>query len=371
MVRGRLISAIIGGVLAGSTALLIVLTFVLDSQPTPIPNQVAAASIPPPANTLHPSPTVTIRHSTPVSIPPPLSLFFTGDMMFDRKVALRSATSTAYPFEKLGDTPNNFIKNADLFIANLEGPVTPLRRAPVKSIDFAFDPKIVPMLKQQGIDVVSQANNHTLDQGRDGAADSRKYLAEQGIAFFGDQVHDDATSSRVIVEARGKKIAFLGFNITDNPLDEEAAFEAVSSSHPLADYVIVFMHWGNEYHDHPTAGQVELAHKFIDAGVDAVIGAHPHWRESLEVYKHHPIAYSLGNFIFDQDFSEETQQGLTLGLTFGDQIQLELFPVRIDRSQPRFLLDDERKLQLEHLAKISDSSLSEQIKQGMITISNK
>jgi hypothetical protein len=302
------------------------------------------------------------------------TLLFIGDMMLDRTVKTRmiSAKDPLYPFLRIRDEENRFFHGQDVVVGNLEGPVTATRRPPEKSIDFAFDPSVAAALQSLGFDAVSQANNHALDQGRDGAAESRALLQAAGLTVFGDEIRDDVTSSLAIVERRGTKIALLGFNTTNNPLDEDDALDAIREAKQKATVVIVYMHWGEEYQAKPNASQVERAHWFIDHGVDAVIGAHPHWMQSVEVYNGRPIAYSLGNFIFDQDWSIETNLGLVVGLVLDGEganlaFALYLFPIQIEASRPRIMTGDERAARLEYLATISDPALKEQILNGVIT----
>lgn len=298
------------------------------------------------------------------------TLLFLGDIMLDREVRNRMARSDdpLFPFQEIRDSENRFFRGMDAVIANLEGPVTPTRRAPEKSIDFAFDPSVTALLHDIGITAVSQANNHQLDQGRAGADDSRRLLADAGIHAFGDQVRDDAESSLMILDQRGQKTAILGFNVTDNPLDRDAASAALADARRDANHVVVFMHWGNEYQARPSTVQTNLAHWLIDHGADAVLGAHPHWMQSVEIYQNRPIAYSLGNFIFDQDWSTETRQGLVAGLAFlPNHTKLYLFPIQIDQSVPHLLSGDDRRARLDHLADISNPALAEMIRRGIIT----
>ncbi len=308
-----------------------------------------------------------------IQIQKTLSLFFVGDMMFDRKVADRSKKDIAYPFSLIRGSEDRFFKGMDAVIGNFECPATSKRLPPVKEIDFACHPLVLTTLKKLGFSAVSQANNHSLDQGREGAEDSKRNITKAGIAVFGDQVKDDADSSGVTLIRRGQGFTVLGFNTSDNPLVWSEAEETITQlrvKNP-AQKIIVFMHWGNEYQAKPSQQQVELAHRFIDIGVDVVIGAHPHWVESIEVYKNKPIAYSLGNFIFDQDWSKETQFGLTAGLVFKEkQTELHLFPIRIDQSRPQLLTGDDRKQRLDNLANISDQTISAQIKKGVILLTN-
>ncbi|MDF1497219.1 MAG: CapA family protein [Patescibacteria group bacterium] len=325
---------------------------------------------------------VVVEAIDPVMIDPPIdviennqedvSLLFLGDTMLGRYVETRSqrARDTAYTFRKMVNDENNFFANYDAVIANLEGPVTAKIAAPDKGeVDFAFDPAIAPMLKQIGVTAVSQANNHTLDQGRAGADESRKLLTEAGVKVFGDQVRDDAESSLTVIETNGQKVALLGFNITDNPLNYTDAEASLKSAYEQARYVVVYIHWGAEYQSKPNMTQIGLAHWFIDNGVDAVIGGHPHWMQSVEVYNNRPIIYSLGNFIFDQDWSVETNYGLVAGLSLNpDGTDVHLFPVQIIKSQPQILEGADRQTRLDRLANISHESLKEQIKSGTIKL---
>ncbi|MCC7356926.1 AmmeMemoRadiSam system protein B [Candidatus Uhrbacteria bacterium] len=300
-----------------------------------------------------------------------LSLFFVGDMMFDRKVADRSKKDLAYPFSFIRGSEDRFFKGMDVVIGNFECPATNKRLPPVKEIDFACNLLVLGIIKKLGFSALSQANNHSLDQGRGEAWESKNNISEAGIAVFGDQVKDDYESSNVTITRRGQEVSLLGFNTSDNPIvwsEAEASIKKLRSQNP-SQKIIVFMHWGNEYQAKPSQQQVELAHRFIDTGVDAVIGAHPHWVQSIEVYKNKPIAYSLGNFIFDQDWSVETKFGLTAGLVFKQkQTELHLFPIKIDQSRPQLLTGDARKARLENLASISDSVLSSEIKKGVVVI---
>jgi len=298
---------------------------------------------------------------------PPVSILFVGDIMLDRTVATRSrkAGDLAYPFQRVGNLKDGVFGRYDLAVGNLEGPVVEKRQATTKSISFRFDPKVIDVLKTAGFDALSQANNHTLDQGRSGFGESFRRLYEADLRPFGHETLDEATSSLAVLEKRGRKIAFLGFNTTSNPLDRKEALDALRKARAEADFVVPFVHWGNEYKDRPHASQVELAHWFIDNGADAVIGGHPHWMESIESYRGRPIVYSLGNFVFDQDWSVETNYGLAVGLTLADgRSELKFIPVKIEKSQPFVLQGVEREARLKRLAGISAKPLADGILAG-------
>jgi poly-gamma-glutamate synthesis protein (capsule biosynthesis protein) len=293
-----------------------------------------------------------------------IRLLFVGDVMLDRNVLNRTvaAKSDRYPFEKL---PSGWFDTYDYALANLEGPLTATRRPPEKSIDFQFDPaRWTPILKATGIDAFSQANNHALDQGAEGYADSVQRLKRAGFLVFGHQVQDGEVAFATTT-IRGKTVGFLGYNVTDNALDKEAAHAVFQRAKPEVDWLLVFMHWGTEYHDTPDPSQVELAHWFIDEGADAVIGGHPHWVQGISSYKGKPIVYSLGNFVFDQDWSEETKRGMAVGLRLvPGHLEVAPIPLQITSSQPQVL--DDPTSRLEALAKISDPELRLQIKAGKV-----
>ncbi|MBP9762273.1 CapA family protein [Patescibacteria group bacterium] len=290
-------------------------------------------------------------------------LLVVGDIMLDRNVAGRTTKSgdTSYPFRQL---PEGWLASADLTVGNLEGPVTPTRRPPEKSIDFQFDPSWLPILKDQGFDAFSQANNHALDQGAIGYADSMSRVRQAGFIAFGHQVNDGLVALATTT-VKGERLAFLGWNNTDNPVDLTQAKQVITRAKAETDLVIAFLHWGTEYRDRPDAQNVEFAHWLIDQGVDVVIGGHPHWAQGFSTYKGKPIVWSLGNFIFDQDWSKETQQGLTIGLTITkDEIRIKPIPISIKLSQPK--LEEGRVLSehLANLAKVSDDELKAAVQEG-------
>lgn len=298
-----------------------------------------------------------------------VTLLSVGDMMFDRNVRTwMEKEGEEYPFAKIRGTEDRFFRGTDILMGNLEGAIS-ARRPPEKSIDFAFDESVAGLVQGLGFDVVSLANNHALDQGRDGMASTQAALREAGVGFFGDQVNDDTPAWETTV--RGKKIAFLGYNTTDNPLNEAQAEQAVRAAKSKNDIVIVMMHWGAEYTERPPQSVINHGRKLVDWGADVVIGAHPHVMQGMEVYNNKPIFWSLGNFIFDQYWSTETQRGLALGLAISvKQTTVYLYPLVSANSQPRLAVGDEDRALLSAFASRSDLSeeLRAQAKTGIIEV---
>ena len=165
-------------------------------------------------------------------------------------------------------------------------------------------------------------------------------------------------------------IIFLAFNKTYplNCSDEEIAktIEQVKSSNPQA-FLIVSIHWGEEYQLKNSISQQRLAHKMIDAGADLIIGHHPHVVQNIEIYKERLIFYSLGNFIFDQYFSKQTQQGLAVGVeVHPKEFVFRLFPIQSKLSQPFLMEQAKAEKLLEELALRSSPQLLDEIKNGII-----
>jgi poly-gamma-glutamate synthesis protein (capsule biosynthesis protein) len=228
-----------------------------------------------------------------------------------------SMNDPSYPFRKVADKLNQ----ADIFFADLENPI--ITNCPYSDSGFKFcaDPKMVEGLKFAGIDVVSLANNHTLNHGNGGLSETEKILNFNGIKWVGN-------GNLEIIEKSGIKFGFLGFDFVDK-LPKDADYQLVKDSKSKADVLIVMVHWGVEYTSQPTEVQILIANNLISAGADVVSGNHPHWVQTVDYIGGKLVLYSLGNFIFDQAWSEETKQGIAVQLTYQNNnlIKTEKLPV--------------------------------------------
>jgi poly-gamma-glutamate synthesis protein (capsule biosynthesis protein) len=175
-------------------------------------------------------------------------------------------------------------------------------------------------------------------------------------------------------EVGGKKVAFIGFDDTIFKIEDSVARELISEYDAIADYVIISIHWGAEYKHTPLERKVRLAHLFVDSGADLVIGHHPHVVQTMEVYNGVPVFYSLGNFIFDQYWSGDTQEGMGIGVELdGDDYVVYLYPYALPRSQPEFMVGQARKAFLDKFVSWGayDEELSAQIRAGKLEIKQK
>lgn len=256
-----------------------------------------------------------------------VKLFFAGDLMLDRGVRKSVTKNLNGDYNKLFENTDllNLLKNSDIAFANLEGTASDKGRDKHNLYSFRMDPVVVSAFKNAGISIVSVANNHIGDWGRDAYIDSLTRLKESGILYTGGGINSEEAEMPAIIEKYGIKIGFIGFSdvgpnemkVGENTagllLASNPRFsEIVKNASTQVDYLIVSFHWGEEYKPKNNARQKYLAHKAIDAGAKIIIGHHPHVIQNTEMYKDSFIAYSLGNFIFDQSWSEPTMQGMLL-----------------------------------------------------------
>jgi hypothetical protein len=245
------------------------------------------------------------------------------------------------------------VSGADIAIANFENPAPDAFRWHGKGTVFSANPKHIKGLVDAGLDWVSLANNHIGDAGRKGMLQTMKNLDHYGLAHGGLGKNATAAHKATLLKAGDVTVGILGYDqiAKSYNADADIAGSARMTTKALksdikaarkagADVVVVFPHWGVEYRAAPSAAQRRLGQAAIDAGADLVIGNHPHWAEGMEVYKGKPIWYALGNFVFDQTWSEYTMEGLTLELTFrGNELaQARMRPhLILGKAQPNFM----------------------------------
>lgn len=264
---------------------------------------------------------------------PEISVLALGDMMFDRGVK-KWMNEGIDPFKYIDLSEYE----ADIIIGNLEGPITDNERCQKKPYSFRFPTSTALYLVTQNIGYLNIANNHSFDCYDDGLKDTRFYLESSGIKFFGDKNLSEFSTYEEIV--KGKKIGFIGVDLTISRKDENNLTTLVSELSSRNDYVFVSIHWGEEYKKEPLKWQRELAYRIIDAGATVIFGHHPHVFGEIEEYNGRMIFYSLGNFIFDQ-IGEEVNKGFVVKLNIDPNEPIEknqkytLYPYKIEKGQPK------------------------------------
>lgn len=277
-------------------------------------------------------------------------ILFAGDMMFDRSIRdVAAEKGDDYLFSCILDT----LKSADVVVANLEGPITASVSRSVGSgpgdahnTTFTFPTTTATLLSRHNIRIVNVGNNHIYNFGREGLASTREYLKAAGVSYFGDP--DVVEEERVLrTEIHGVPFSFVNWSdwtpvgklAASNGAGELPIVEQIRSEKSVGNVVVVYTHWGEEYIA-PIPRVKQLAHSLIDVGADMVVGSHPHVVQEHELYNGKHIYYSLGNFVFDQYFSDDVQNGLMLRVTFGKGgvESVEEIPIRLERDRRVCLL---------------------------------
>lgn len=257
-----------------------------------------------------------------------ISFMAVGDIMLSRNVAgtmAKNGKDPYFPFRKLDDV----LHSTDFNFANLESPFSGRDDYnPTGSLVFNAPTWTIDGLGQYNFKVLNLANNHAFDQGKDGVLYTKKYLADHYLKGIGVGNNLDEAWQGDTFSSKGVTVGFIGASYasendggvaTNNYVarieDVTRLKQSIAAMKAKADFVVVTMHAGTEYTRTPNQSQINFARAAIDAGADIVIGAHPHWIQTSEQYKGKYIFYSLGNFIFDQEWSQDTKEGLMLKIT--------------------------------------------------------
>ena len=237
----------------------------------------------------------------------PVTLSFVGDILLDSAPG-RTISRGQDPFAPTAA----LLKEADFSIGNLECPVATSGAALDKEYTFRAAPSTLPRLRQHFAGV-SIANNHSGDYGSEAFRETLDRLEAARVPYFGGGRDSSQAHSPLLLRKHGLEIALFGYDEyrprsfeagPEHPgvawaEEEQIILDMARARRAGANIVLPFFHWGWENEPGPSARQRELAHALIDAGADAVIGAHPHVTQGVEMYRGRPIVYSLGNFVFD------------------------------------------------------------------------
>lgn len=287
-------------------AVLCIFTSFIILVPTPVAKKLRISELP-----------VVSQFRNKFNIDRNTEIILVGDIMLGRSVMTTSLDKNDpnYPFLKVADV----LRSADLTVANLENPI--IQNCPRKTsgLIFCTDPSLAMGLVYAGVDVVNLANNHTGNYGNAGIEETKGILDQKGIVWVDGSVLK-------IVEKGGIKFGLLGFERSQlaNPELLSVEEQLIQESDKLVDVLIISIHWGVEYQDTALPGVQKLASRLVELGADVIHGHHPHWVQNIQYIKDPislhtvPIYYSLGNFVFDQMWSEKTKQGLMIKLTLDE-----------------------------------------------------
>lgn len=246
-----------------------------------------------------------------IKTPKTVTFGLAGDLGLGRYITstARAKKDFSWSFQNITST----LQSNDFNLANLESPIiNNCPEGPTGTFTFCGDSKFIPYLKENKF-IFNLANNHIFNYYQDGFTQTKNYLNQSQIGYF--YSHNSDTEFYK-TEINGITFGFLGYDFITNPkLDPNQIITAVKKYDREVDWLIVSLHWGNEYLKSPETWRVNLAHQLIDAGADIIHGHHPHVLQPTETYNNKPIFYSLGNFIFDQNWSKETSSSDFIILT--------------------------------------------------------
>ncbi|OGZ18707.1 MAG: hypothetical protein A2175_00250 [Candidatus Nealsonbacteria bacterium RBG_13_42_11] len=288
---------------------------------------------------------MTLNFSSQLNKEKMINVILVGDMMLDRGVEYmiekEGGGDFKFPFLKIAD----YLNGADIVFGNLEGPISDQGEKVGSIYSFRAKPEAIEGLTFAGFNLLSLANNHMFDYGRRALEDTLNRLKEAEIDYVGAGFNATETFSAVIKEVKGIRVAFLAYTnlgsenwrswgensgmawISEN--DFEKIEEDIKLAKQNSDILIVSLHAGEEYQKTPNQFQTDFSKMAIDAGADMVVGHHPHVIQGSEIYNNGYIFYSLGNFVFDQSFSEETMEGQMVKILIKGKKIKQVVPVNI------------------------------------------
>jgi len=268
----------------------------------------------------------------------PVVLAFAGDVLFSEQYLAaydQNGISAITDAEMLSE-----MQEADIFLLNEEFPFS-LRGEAMEDKQYTFraDPKYIKIFQELGTDIVTIANNHSLDFGQDAFCDTLDTIRQTDIACIGGGYNIMEASAPAVRTIGGQTFAVFGATRV-SPSYEWYATEsrpglfqtydpaklnaAIAEAKQACDYVIIFVHWGIEHNEFPEEYQRQLAKGYIDAGADLVVGCHPHILQGFEYYSGVPIIYSLGNYLFGNRSGETLL--LKASFSKGASPEIQLIP---------------------------------------------
>jgi poly-gamma-glutamate capsule biosynthesis protein CapA/YwtB (metallophosphatase superfamily) len=301
-----------------------------------------------------------IPHKTQ-SADPTVNLMFGGDVTLTNSYTDKVGKNYQWAFSQLDE-----FRQADVSMVNLEAPFTTATQPlPGKKFNFKSPIEDVQVLQNGGIDIVNLANNHSMDYQGAGLLETTQTLQKAGIQSIGAGENSKAARRPVIMNVKGKKVAYLGYYDADlhaatadgagtNPRHNDRVAADIKALRKQVDWIVVNYHWGEELAKYPGDWQMDLARFTIDQGADLVVGHHAHVLQGAEIYKGRPIVYSLGNFIFGgNSISDYDTAALKVSLK-DQQMRVEFLPVQVRGYQARVVNGQAGQQILGQITAVSD-----------------
>ena len=285
-----------------------------------------------------------------------LTIAFTGDILLDRgvrKCIEKNGTDAIF-----SASIDSLFRTCKLVVGNLGCPATKIQQRVYKRFMFRAEPEWLQTLKKHGITHLNLANNHSIDQGREGLLDTKRNIEQAGMVAVGAGRNMQEAAAPVLLAEQPRRVYLLVSQrlplenfayLPDRPCVSQESMDSLCArirwlkeQEPDC-YVIVNVHWGWEHHMEPTLKQRQEAHRMVCTGADLIIGHHTHTLQTVETWQGTPIYYSLGNFIFDLDNPINTRTCVVKVLMTKDSVTINALPVEIRQCVPYVLRSEDQE----------------------------
>jgi poly-gamma-glutamate synthesis protein (capsule biosynthesis protein) len=279
-----------------------------------------------------------------------LNVVFTGDILLDRGV--RRVIDKHGVDHLFTEGVDSVFRSAQVVVGNLECPATKIQSPVQKLYIFRGEPEWLEALKRHGITHLNLANNHSIDQGREGLIDTRQNIINTGITAIGAGANMTEAAEPVLLSRTPRnvwlvpslRLALENYAyLPDKPcVSQEPMDSLLNRVHRLrkADstaVIIVSLHWGGEHTMHPVNSQRWDARQIIRAGADVLVCHHTHTLQDVEDINGHSVFYSIGNFIFDQSKPENTKACIVRLKITAEMVTTEAIPIEIKNCVPQIV----------------------------------
>ena len=276
-----------------------------------------------------------------------LTIVLTGDILLDRGV--RRVIEQHGVSRLFSDGIDSVFQSAQVVVGNLECPATKIKSPAFKRFIFRSEPEWLDSLRQHGITHLNLANNHSIDQGREGLMDTRRNIIAAGMVPVGAGANMQEASEPVLLADHPRKVWLVPSlrlalenyaYLTDKPCVSQESMDSLLSrvyhlrQQDSTAVIIVSLHWGQEHKLQPVLRQRHDAHMLVLAGADVLVCHHTHTLQTVEDYGGHKIYYSVGNFIFDQHKPLNSEACMVRLRVSRDSLEVESIPVEIRHCVP-------------------------------------
>ena len=276
-----------------------------------------------------------------------LNVVFTGDILLDRGV--RRVIEHHGVGHLFSDGIDSVFHAAQVVVGNLECPATKIHAPVFKRFIFRAEPEWLDTLRQHGITHLNLANNHAIDQGREGLMDTKNNIMAAGMVPIGAGENMQEAAEPVLLASEPRKVWLVPSlrlalenyaYLTDKPCVSQEPMDSLLSrvyhlrQQDSTAVIIVSLHWGAEHKLQPVPRQKHDAHMLCLAGADVLVCHHTHTQQTIEDFRGHKIYYSIGNFIFDQHKPLNSEACMVRLIVTADSLEVETIPVEIRQCVP-------------------------------------